>query len=138
MTANEIIEALELKPHPEGGFYRQTWEGDDSPRASGTCIYFLLTEGQRSQWHKVDAVEIWHFYSGAPLKLRISETETGPVKSLVLGSDLTVGEVPQGIVPKNAWQSAETTGAWTLVGCTVSPGFRFEGFELAPDGFDIT
>ncbi len=138
MTANEMIEALELKPHPEGGFYRQTWEGDDSPRASGTCIYFLLTEGQRSQWHKVDAVEIWHFYSGAPLKLRISETETGPVKSLVLGSDLTVGEVPQGIVPKNAWQSAETTGAWTLVGCTVSPGFRFEGFELAPDGFDIT
>ena len=138
MTANEMIEALELKPHPEGGFYRQTWEGDDSPRASGTCIYFLLTEGQRSQWHKVDAVEIWHFYSGAPLKLRVSETETGPVKSLVLGSDLTVGEVPQGIVPKNAWQSAETTGAWTLVGCTVSPGFRFEGFELAPDGFDIT
>ena len=138
MTANEIIEALELKPHPEGGFYRQTWEGDDSPRASGTCIYFLLTEGQRSQWHKVDAVEIWHFYSGAPLKLRVSETETGPVKSLVLGSDLTVGEVPQGIVPKNAWQSAETTGAWTLVGCMVSPGFRFEGFELAPDGFDIT
>ena len=111
-------------------------------RRQPACVWnvhlLLLTEGQRSQWHKVDAVEIWHFYSGAPLKLRVSETETGPVKSMVLGSDLTVGEVPQGIVPKNAWQSAETTGAWTLVGCTVSPGFRFEGFELAPDGFDIT
>jgi len=137
MTANEIITKLNLAPHPEGGFYRQTWEADDTPRASGTCIYFLLTEGQRSHWHRVDAVEIWHFYAGDPLILRIADTAEGPVKSLVLGADFVSGQEPQGIVAKDAWQSAQTTGAWTLVGCTVSPGFQFDGFELAPTGFDI-
>mgnify|MGYP001819315576 FL=1 len=138
MTADEIIDALALRPHPEGGYYRQTWVGDEVPRASGTCIYFLLTERQKSHWHKVDAVEIWHFYAGAPVILRTSDTEVGPAKSLILGPDLASGQRPQGIVEKDEWQSAETTGDWSLVGCTVSPGFRFEGFELAPDGFDIT
>ena len=137
MTADQIIKTLKLEPHPEGGFYRQTWEANDSPRASGTCIYFLLTEGQRSHWHRVDAVEIWHFYAGDPLILRTASSEAGPVDALVLGADLSKGQKPQGIVEKDAWQSAETTGAWTLVGCTVSPGFRFDGFELAPAGFDI-
>ena len=137
MTADEIIDALALRPHPEGGYYRQTWVGDEVPRASGTCIYFLLTERQKSHWHKVDAVEIWHFYAGAPVILRTSDTEVGPAKSLILGPDLASGQRPQGIVKKDEWQSAETTGDWSLVGCTVSPGFRFEGFELAAPGFDI-
>ena len=137
MTADEIIEALELQPHPEGGYYRQTWAGDEVPRASGTCIYFLLTERQKSHWHKVDAVEIWHFYAGAPVVLRTSTTEEGPSKALILGRDLASGQRPQGMVDKDDWQSAETTGEWSLVGCTVSPGFRFEGFELAAPGFDI-
>ncbi|SMX24465.1 cupin domain-containing protein [Boseongicola aestuarii] len=137
MTADEIIETLALQAHPEGGYYRQTWVGDEVPRASGTCIYFLLTDRQKSHWHKVDAVEIWHFYAGAPVVLRTSRTEMGPANALILGPDLASGQRPQGIVDKDDWQSAETTGEWSLVGCTVSPGFRFEGFELAETGFDI-
>ena len=137
MTADEIITDLCLAPHPEGGWYRQTWVAEDGPRPSGTCIYFLLKSGERSHWHRVDAVEIWHFYAGAPLALRMAKTEAGPVELRLLGPDLLAGEVPQVIVPEDHWQSAESTGDWTLVGCTVSPGFRFEGFELAGPGFDI-
>ena len=137
MTAEDIIERLELSPHPEGGWYRQTWIGPETPRASGTCIYFLLKEGERSHWHRVDATEIWHFYAGSPLILRMAETSEGPAQALVLGPDLAQGHTPQIIVPENYWQAAEATTGWTLVGCTVSPGFRFEGFELAPPGFDI-
>lgn len=137
MTADALIEKLDLQPHPEGGWYRQTWQADDGPRASGTAIYFLLKAGESSHWHRVDAVEIWHFYAGAPLALRMAETADGPAMTHILGPDLTVGEAPQLIVPKDHWQAAETTGAWTLVGCTVSPGFQFDGFELAPKGFDI-
>jgi len=137
MTADEIIAHLRLQPHPEGGWYRQTWEAGDGPRASGTCIYFLLKAGEVSHWHRVDAAEIWHFYAGAPLILKLSEGTEGPVERRVLGRDLGKGEVPQIIVPKNWWQAAEPIGDYTLVGCTVSPGFQFEGFELAPSGFDI-
>lgn len=137
MTAQEIIAKLDLAPHPEGGFYRQTWIADDGPRPSGTCIYFLLAEGQSSHWHRVDAVEIWHFYAGAPLVLSLSETDAGPVSQITLGPDLAQGQRPQAIVPKDWWQAARTTGDWTLVGCTVSPAFRFEGFTLAPPDFDI-
>lgn len=137
MTADEIIETLALAPHPEGGFYRQTWIADDGARPSGTCIYFLLKDGGASHWHRVDAVEIWHYYAGAPLVLGISETDTGPKTEIRLGPDLASGEVPQGIVPKDWWQAARTTGDWTLVGCTVSPAFQFDGFELAPPDFDI-
>ena len=137
MTADELIAKLALEPHPEGGWYRQTWEAGDGPRASGTCIYFLLKAGERSHWHRVDAAEIWHFYAGAPLILRQAETERGPARADVLGSDLDVGQRPQIIVPAGVWQAAEATGAWSLVGCTVSPGFQFEGFELAAPGFDI-
>ena len=137
MTADEIISFLNLAPHPEGGWYRQTWKADDGPRASGTSIYFLLKAGEKSHWHRVDATEIWHFYLGAPLLLKLSETELGPVKLVDLGTDLANGDEPQLLVPKGWWQAAETTGDFTLVGCTVSPGFQFEGFELAPPGFDI-
>ncbi|TNC68043.1 cupin domain-containing protein [Rubellimicrobium roseum] len=139
MTAEEIAATLGLEPHPEGGLYRQTWVAEAGPgeRPAGTCIYFLLRAGERSHWHRVDAAEIWHFYAGAPLVLSLSETEAGPVAAHRLGPDLGSGEAPQRIVPKGWWQSARSTGEWTLVGCTVSPGFRFEGFTLAPPGFDI-
>ena len=138
MTADEIIATLELSPHPEGGHYRQTWVDDAAAgRPTGTCIYFLLKAGERSHWHRVDAVEIWHFHAGAPLVLRLAATDAGPAEAVRLGPDLAAGERPQVIVPRDHWQAAESTGDWTLVSCTVSPGFRFEGFDLAPPGFDI-
>jgi len=139
MTADEIIAHLNLAPHPEGGHYRQTWVADASgdQRPAGTCIYFLLKAGERSHWHRVDATEIWHYYAGAPLVLSIAETDKGPARAVILGPDLQAGETPQAIVPTGHWQAARSTGDWTLVGCTVSPGFRFEGFELAPAGFEI-
>ncbi|MCT4553813.1 MAG: cupin domain-containing protein [Pelagimonas sp.] len=138
MHPDEIIEKLGLQPHPEGGHYVQTWVEDPaSGRPAGTCIYFLLRAGERSHWHKVDATEIWHFYAGAPLILSLSETDTGPRRDLTLGPDLLQGQAPQIIVPTHHWQAARSTGDWTLVGCTVSPGFQFTGFTLAPEGFDI-
>lgn len=137
MTADDIIRKLDLAPHPEGGWYRQTWIANDGPRPSGTCIYFLLKAGERSHWHRVDATEIWHYYAGAPLILRMAATEAGPAYRRVLGPDFAKGQAPQIIVPKDHWQSAESIDGWTLVGCTVSPGFSFDGFELAAPGFDI-
>ena len=137
MHASEIIAQLDLKPHPEGGHYRQTWAADNDGRPTGTCIYFLLKAGERSHWHKVDAVEIWLYHAGAPLVLSMSETDDGPAQDHVLGADLAAGHAPQRIVPKNFWQAARTTGDWTLVSCTVSPGFQFDGFTLAEPGFDI-
>lgn len=137
MTADEIIRTLDLRPHPEGGWYRETWVAGGEGRPAGTCIYFLLRSGERSHWHRVDADEIWHYYAGSPLIVSISETIDGPFGNNMLGIDLLSGQRPQIIVPAGHWQSACTTGDWTLAGCTVSPGFRFEGFELAPPGFDI-
>ncbi|MBP1804490.1 cupin domain-containing protein [Rubellimicrobium aerolatum] len=139
MTADEIIAHLSLAPHPEGGWYRQTWAAEAGPgeRPAGTAILFLLREGERSHWHRVDAAEIWHFHAGAPLVLSLADSEVGPARGILLGPEVLAGQSPQGIVPAGWWQAARSTGAWTLVGCTVSPGFRFEGFELAPPGFDI-
>ncbi|QBF31596.1 cupin domain-containing protein [Thalassococcus sp. S3] len=137
MTADDLIASLDLSPHPEGGWYRQTWSGPETPRPSGTCIYFLLKEGERSHWHRVDAVEIWHFYAGAPLVLSLSATRDGPATDHVLGSRFAEGEQPQIIVPQDHWQAARATEGWSLVGCTVSPGFTFDGFTLAEPGFDI-
>lgn len=134
-SASEIIESLNLSPHPEGGWYKESWRAETAPgeRASGTAIYYLLEEGQRSHWHRVDAVEIWHYYAGAALALSMAE-DGGAPDTTTLGGDLSKGERPQVIVPAHWWQSAQSLGAWTLVGCTVSPGFQFEGFELAaPD-----
>ncbi|ROU04039.1 cupin domain-containing protein [Histidinibacterium lentulum] len=138
-SAARIITLLGLIPHPEGGHYRQTWEtrAKDGTRSTGTAIYFLLAEDETSHWHRVDADEAWHFYAGAPLILSMAETEQGPASEHVLGPDLISGARPQVVVPAGHWQAARSTGAWTLVGCTVSPGFRFEGFELAPPGFSI-
>lgn len=136
MTADEIIARLALQPHPEGGHYRQTWIAENAGRPSGTCIYFLLRAGERSHWHRVDATEIWMWHAGAPLILSLSATDAGPATDHLLTPDLTEG-APQVIVPEQHWQSARTTGDYTLVSCTVSPGFRFDGFTLAAPGFDI-
>ncbi|MEQ9693468.1 cupin domain-containing protein [Shimia sp. SDUM112013] len=138
MTATEIIAHLNLSPHPEGGHYRQTWiGGGDGARPAGTAIFFLLQAGEQSHWHKVDATEIWHYYAGAPLILSLSATDQGPKQDHTLGPDLMGGQSPQITVPEHHWQSARSTGDWTLVGCTVSPAFRFEGFTLAAPDFDI-
>ncbi len=132
----EIIAALDLKPHPEGGHYAETWrdEPHDGSRGAGTAIYYLLRAGEVSTWHRVDATEIWHFYAGAPLALRLAG-DAG-IRTIALGPDVAAGERPQAVVPAGAWQSAESTGAWTLVGCTVSPAFQFSGFEMAPPGWE--
>ena len=137
MTADEIIAHLGMQPHPEGGHYRQTWVASGEGRPAGTCIYFLLKSGERSHWHKVDSTEIWHYYAGAPIELSLAETDTGPAKLHILGPELEKGQYPQVIVPEHHWQAARTTGEFTLVGCTVSPGFLFEGFTLAEADFDI-
>jgi uncharacterized protein len=137
-TARQVIDRLELAPHPEGGWFRETWRHDpgDGTRGAGTAVYFLLAEGERSHWHRVlDADEMWHWYAGAPLTLRIWAEGDSRVADHVLGPDLAGGEQPQALVTASAWQAAESTGAWTLVGCTVSPAFLFEQFELAPDGW---
>jgi predicted cupin superfamily sugar epimerase len=143
LSADEIVRLLELAPHPEGGFYRETYrdpaEGADG-RALSTAIYFLLPKGSVSAWHRIDVAEAWHFYAGAPLRISIY-AETGESTSQILGSDLAKGERPQCIVPPGAWQMAEalsedeTAPAWSLVGCTVAPGFTFATFELAPFGW---
>jgi predicted cupin superfamily sugar epimerase len=131
---DELIEALGLAPHPEGGWYAETWRGDPGPdgRAVGTAIYFLLRAGERSHWHRVDAAEVWLFHAGAPLELRIDD------EVLWLGPDLATGQRPQAVVPPGAWQAAQSTGDWTLVSCVVAPGFEFEGFELAPPDWSPT
>lgn len=136
MTADQIIARLNLAPHPEGGHYRQTWIAGNAGRPTGTCIYFLLKAGESSHWHRVDATEIWLWHAGAPLVLSLAATEVGPATDHLLTPDLAAGE-PQIIVPENHWQAARTTGDYTLVSCTVSPGFDFAGFTLAAPGFDI-
>jgi uncharacterized protein len=130
-----IIETLGLQPHPEGGWYRQTWVGPlREGRASGTAILFLLKEGERSHWHRVDADEIWIWNAGAPLVLSVGAVTARDVR---LGPDVLGGDVVQAVVPKGHWQAARSLGGWTLVSCTVSPGFEFAGFELAAPGFDM-
>jgi predicted cupin superfamily sugar epimerase len=137
LTASDIIRILQLQPHPEGGHYRETFRDPrtiDGKRAASTAIYFLLARGERSHWHRVDAVETWHWHAGAPLLLEIAEGATR--RKIMLGPDLAAGERPQGVVPSGAWQAAQSLGDWTLVGCIVAPGFEFEGFELAPKDFE--
>ena len=134
MTPEEMIKRLELEPHPEGGAFRETWR-DHTPggtRGTGTSIYYLLRADERSRRHRIDATEIWHHYAGAPLELVVEPAEGGR-ETVLLGPDLEAGERPQVIIPPHAWQSARSLGAWTLVGCTVSPAFEFEHFEIDPD-----
>jgi uncharacterized protein len=137
LTVEQIIRLLDLKPHPEGGHFRETFRDAhlvEAGRAASTAIYFLLAAGERSHWHRVDATEVWHWYAGAPLALEIARAE-GELDRVTLGSDLGAGQRPQAVVPAQAWQAAQSLGDWTLVGCTVAPGFEFSGFEMAPDGW---
>lgn len=130
--ADRLIALLDLKPHPEGGYFRETFRdaGGLGGRAHSTAIYFLLKAGQMSRWHRVDAAEVWHFYRGAPLELRLGKN------IYVLGPNLDEAQAPQVVVPPNVWQAAKSLGDYTLVGCTVAPGFEFAHFEMAPDGFE--
>ena len=138
LTADEVIAHLGLKPHPEGGWYRQTFkdEAGHKGRAHSTAILFLLKAGEVSRWHRVDAAEMWHWHGGAPLLLEVKDGETR--HEYRLGANLLAGEHPQGLVPAGAWQTARSLGPWTLLGCTVAPGFEFSGFELAPEGSSLS
>ncbi len=138
MEPREIIHILGMRRHPEGGWYAETFRdaGGAAARGHSTAIYYLLEAGERSHWHRVrDAAEVWHFYAGDPLRLRISPDGVAAA-TVTLGTDLSNGERPQAIVPAGAWQAAEPLGAYTLVGCTVAPGFDFSAFELAPPGWE--
>ncbi|WP_319798124.1 cupin domain-containing protein [Nitrobacter sp.] len=131
LSAADIIARLDLKPHPEGGHYRETFRDtrtDEHGRAASTAIYFLLARGERSRRHRIDAAEVWHYYAGSPLVLEIQEGDV--MRTVRLGANLLAGEAPQAAVPAHAWQAAESSGDWTLVGCTVAPGFEFSGFEM--------
>ncbi|MEL6209530.1 MAG: cupin domain-containing protein [Pseudomonadota bacterium] len=132
-AARQIIDMLGLAPHPEGGWFRETWraEAAEGERAAGTAIYYLLDAGEVSHWHRVDAAEIWHWYAGGPLSLSLSPNGHD-AEAHVLGPELAAGQRPQLIVPPGWWQTSCSLGAYTLVGCTVSPGFEFAGFEMAP------
>ena len=132
--AERLIQLLDLAPHPEGGWYAETWRAPSDARPASTAIHFLLCEGERSHWHRVDADEIWCHHSGAPLELRIDHD--GSQRREVLGSDVSGGEQPQAVVPAGQWQAAQSLGAWSLMTCVVAPGFSFDGFELAPDGWE--
>ena len=138
LSAEHVIKLLGLQPHPEGGHFRETFRDEAKiagARAASTAIYFLLAAGEISRWHRVDAAEAWHWYAGAPLELSLAD-DKGTLKRLQLGSALDAGERLQAVVAARHWQSARSLGAWTLVGCTVAPGFEFAGFELANEGFD--
>ena len=136
LSADEVIRILELAPHPEGGHFRETFRdtAEAGERAASTAIYFLLKAGEQSHWHKVDAVEIWHHYAGAPLLLETAPPE-GSIFSVRLGASIENGERPQAVVLQGHWQRARSLGDWTLIGCTVAPGFTFEGFTLAAPDF---
>jgi len=133
LSAADVVRLLRLQPHPEGGHFRETFRDsrNEGERAHSTAIYYLLARGERSHWHRIDAVEIWHWYAGAPLELAIAAPGQQAVTQR-LGCDLAAGEAPQAVVPAHAWQAARSLGDWTLVGCTVAPGFLFDRFELAP------
>jgi uncharacterized protein len=137
LTAGEVIRLLDLEPHPEGGHFRETFRdkrAGEGSRAASTAIYFLLARGERSHWHRIDATEVWHWHAGAPLELEIAGA--GRREIVTLGDGLAAGERPQAIVPAHVWQAARTLGDWTLVGCTVAPGFEFAKFELAPKDWE--
>lgn len=137
MTAEEIVRLLDLQPHPEGGWFRETFANRpvDGGRAYSTAIYYLLEGGTAGRWHRVDSAEVWHFYAGAPLILSMSPDGVASTMAL-LGADLASGARPQIVVPPGHWQSARSLGEWTLAGCTVAPGFEFARFEMKPEGWE--
>jgi hypothetical protein len=135
-TSDEMISALGLLRHPEGGFYRETFRAPDAPRGASTSILFLLPAGERSRWHRVDADEHWLFHAGDPLELLVADPASGARERIVLGCDVTRAERPQAVVPRGWWQAARPLGEWALVGCVVAPAFEFARFEMAPEGWE--
>lgn len=137
LTPERIIATLGMQPHPEGGHYVETYRhtAADGGRGVKTGIFFLLREGERSHWHRVDAVEMWHWHAGGALELSVSEDGRTVTRHL-MGMDLESGQRPQAVVPPHAWQAARPLDGWVLVGCTVSPAFEFAGFEMAPEGWE--
>lgn len=135
--ARAIIDRLGLAPHPEGGWYRESWRGQAGPdgRAVATAIHFLLEEGQASRWHRVDAAEVWLWHAGSPLLLGMAQDDAGPVAESRLGGDVLGGEAPQVVIPTGWWQAARAPRGWALVSCVVAPGFEFSGFSLAAAGW---
>ncbi|MCW9045520.1 MAG: cupin domain-containing protein [Alphaproteobacteria bacterium] len=133
MTAQEVVTKLDLQPHPEGGHYKEIYRDHpaDGSRGAATAIYYLLAADEFSHWHRIDAIEMWHYYGGAPLALTISENGHD-AEGVHLGLNLETGQRPFAVVPPRAWQTAVSLGQWTLVGCTVSPAFEFSEFEMAP------
>lgn len=136
--ATEVIEALRMRAHPEGGWYVETWRAEalGGARAAGSAIHYLLGAGERSHWHRIDAAEVWQYSAGDPLELRVWSAGDAAVAVHRIGGDVAAGETPQVVVPHGAWQAARPLGAWTLVGCIVAPAFEFAGFELAPPGWE--
>lgn len=136
--AAAVVERLAMRRHPEGGWYVETWRAPapGGERAAASAILFLLAEGERSCWHRVDAAEVWQWSAGAPLELRIADPDHGTLRAHRLGVDVVGGELPQAVVPAAWWQSATPLGGWALVGCIVAPAFTFDGFELAPAGWE--
>jgi predicted cupin superfamily sugar epimerase len=136
--ARRLIESLELSPHPEGGWFRETWRmapSQTGDRDAATAILFLLEKGQRSHWHRVDANELWLFHAGSPVLLETAASAEAEVSAVRLGADVLAGQQPQHLVPAGAWQAASAEEGWALVACVVVPGFRFDGFELATPGW---
>lgn len=139
MDALDLIDRLVMRPHPEGGHYAETWRAPtrhDGERPAGSAILYLLAAGERSHWHRLDAAEVWQYASGEPLELRIWADGDAAVTTVRLGDAVRDGATPQAVVPAGSWQAARPLGAWTLVGCIVAPAFEFDGFELAPDGWE--
>jgi uncharacterized protein len=142
MTARpELAERLDLEPHPEGGWYRETWRsaasctpaGYPGGRSAATAIYYLLCPGERSRWHVVRSDELWLWHGGGPLALSLGGTgaEPGPERIVTLGGDVSAGQQPQAIVPGQTWQAAVPAGQHpVLVSCVVSPGFDFADFRV--------
>ena len=135
--AQQVIARLGLVPHPEGGWYRETWRAETGPgtRSGGTAIHYLLEQGQRSHWHRVDAAELWLWHAGAALELKLASEDSDGYANIRLGGDVLGGDSAQALVPANRWQAAEAVHGWTLVSCIVVPGFEFAGFEMAPPGW---
>jgi predicted cupin superfamily sugar epimerase len=133
-----VVDRLGMQPHPEGGWFVETWRSPASPgeRAAASAILYLLAAGERSHWHRVDAAEIWQWSAGNAMELRVAASDLGPIETCALGSDVLAGQRPQTVVPAGAWQAARPLGSWSLVGCIVAPAFEYEGFELAPPGWE--
>ena len=135
ISPSQVIERLQLQPHPEGGWYRETWRAasETGARSAGSSIYYLLERHQRSHWHRIDASELWLYQAGGALRLRTAHD--GQTIERRLGPDLLDGDLLQAVVRPGEWQSADTEADWTMVCCVVAPAFEFTGFELAPEGW---